>query len=651
MTPLESALAYIGRGWNPVAVTFQTKKPIGDGWQHRLIDNACTAAEHFNCGPQNIGIMLGPTSHGLTDVDLDSMMAIAVAPYLLPRTAAIFGRESKRASHWLFHTDLAETFDSAALRFQDPGGRVLLELRIGGGSKGAQTVFPGSVHESGEPIAWEPDGDGEPATVDGTDLLRHVKRTAAAALLASAWPADGSRHDAALSLGGVLARAGFTEQDAGLFVESVARTAGDEEWRDRRTAARDAVRAHQGGRAVYGLPTLKQTFGEPIARKIAEWLGYNGASESAAAASNASHHGSRASDTPISVCAKDIVMTAVDWLWPNRFALGKIGLIVGLPDEGKGQLLCDMAARTTCGGAWPCEGGKAPLGKVIILTAEDDLADTVVPRLAAAGADLNRMHFLKMMRSGDGSERMFSLVSDLAALRQMIAEIGDVVMVQIDPISAYLGVGKIDSFRTTDVRAVLGPLKELAAELKVAIVGILHFNKKTEIINALVRISDSLAFGAASRHAYGVVSDAESKRKLLVRAKNNLASDATDKTLAYRFGLRLVGTDAHSGKEIWAPHVIWESQYIDVTAAEAMQAAADNRAPAARDQARRFLEQILANGPMLQTEIAEAAKANCIAERTLRRAKHELDVVVEREGIRWTWRLPDKPKPRQAADT
>jgi hypothetical protein len=92
-----------------------------------------------------------------------------------------------------------------------------------------------------------------------------------------------------------------------------------------------------------------------------------------------------------SVRASKIEMEAIAWLWPDRFALGKLGLIVGLPDEGKGQVLADMAARVTRGDEWPCGEGKAPQGNVVLLSAEDDPRDTVVPRLAAAGADLSRI--------------------------------------------------------------------------------------------------------------------------------------------------------------------------------------------------------------------------------------------------------------------
>ena len=155
-----------------------------------------------------------------------------------------------------------------------------------------------------------------------------------------------------------------------------------------------------------------------------------------------------------SVCAADEEIAALEWVWPGRFALGKIGLLTGLPDEGKGLTFSDIIARITTGALWPCGEGVAPIGNVILLTAEDDIKDTVIPRLMAAGADLKRVHIIKLMREA-GKERMFSLVTDLHMLRQKVLEVGNVKAVLIDPISAYLGIGKIDSFRATDVRAVL----------------------------------------------------------------------------------------------------------------------------------------------------------------------------------------------------
>ena len=205
---------------------------------------------------------------------------------------------------------------------------------------------------------------------------------------------------------------------------------------------------------------------------------------------------------------------------------------------------------------------------MILFSAEDDPSDTVVPRLAAAGAD-SKSHRDRQDGSFEaGNDRMFSLQSDLVMLRRKIGEVGDVVLVLIDPISAYLGVGKMDSYRTTDVRAVLGPLVDLAAELKISIVAIMHFNKKVDITNALLRISDSLAFSAAARHVYGVINDTDNKRKLMVRAKNNLAANTAEQTtLAFTFAAREVGDDPNACKTIVAPYIVWEPDYVDVTAA------------------------------------------------------------------------------------
>jgi putative DNA primase/helicase len=309
-------------------------------------------------------------------------------------------------------------------------------------------------------------------------------------------------------------------------------------------------------------------------------------------------------------------------------------------------VFCDIAARITRGKLWPCGEGIAPIGNVVMLTAEDDIEDTVRPRLEAAGADLDRVEIVQMVReAGKTGERMFSLISDLELLRKKVLEVGDVRMVQIDPISAYLGVKKMDSFRTTDVRAVLAPFVDLTRELQVCSLGIMHFNKKTDVTNVLLRISDSLAFGATSRHVYAVVNDPDNCRKLLVKGKNNLAR-AEQKALAYAFEEVNVGADEKTGAPVLAPHIVWQPEHVDVTAMEAMQAAADSKSPSARDDAKKFLELMLSGGPVGSTELEEAAEANGISLRTLHRAKAELKIVAHKDGPKkdgentWRWHPP-----------
>jgi AAA domain/Bifunctional DNA primase/polymerase, N-terminal len=276
---LDTALSYIARGWNPVPIPHRTKAPRGNEWQRRRID-AETASQFFNGAPSNIGVQLGTASGGLTDIDLDCSEAITVAPYILPKTGAIFGRPSKRASHHLYKTDLADRMDCATIPLKDPGGQqVLLEVRIGGGGKGAQTVFPGSTHECGEAITWEENG--EAAAIDGEELLTGACLVAACALIARYWPAQGSRHDAARVLGGFLSRAGKTAIQVRLYTEAIAKAAEDPEWRDRRKTAEDAATAYRSDKRAYGLPAMQSMFGRDVANKIAEWLDYRSDNERA----------------------------------------------------------------------------------------------------------------------------------------------------------------------------------------------------------------------------------------------------------------------------------------------------------------------------------------------------------------------------------
>jgi hypothetical protein len=229
--------------------------------------------------PLNVGVILGSASGGLTDVDLDCSEAIALAKIVLPKTGAIFGRQSKPESHFLYYTSLATTHGKATLKLTDPITRqALLEVRIGGDA-GAQTVFPGSVHESGEDIEWAEAGD--PARADDDDLLRHAHLLASLCLMARYWPIKGGRHDAALIVGGFLSRCGCTPSDIKCFVECVARIAGCEDCEGRSTDAEDAANAYLQGKNAFGYPAMEDLLGKAVAGRVAEWLNYENAGSGA----------------------------------------------------------------------------------------------------------------------------------------------------------------------------------------------------------------------------------------------------------------------------------------------------------------------------------------------------------------------------------
>jgi putative DNA primase/helicase len=263
-----------------------------------------------------------------------------------------------------------------------------------------------------------------------------------------------------------------------------------------------------------------------------------------------------------------------------------------------------------------CGEGKATQGNVIWFNAEDGACDTVLPRLVAAGADLKRIHLVKSARVG-GKDKTFSLVTDLGLLRKKIEQIGNVVLIIIDPVSAYLGVGKVDGRSSSDVRGTLTPMKDMVEELNVAVIGIAHFNKKDDVKSALLRVSDSIAWVAAARHVYAVLDDPEDKNsKLFVKAKNNLARDT--KALRYGMSVKTVGRDAKLKLDIEAPFIVWHPQHVDITANEAMQAAGGHTA---KREAREFLIERLAAGRVKGDNIVAEAAEEGIAERTLSRTR------------------------------
>ena len=338
----------------------------------------------------------------------------------------------------------------------------------------------------------------------------------------------------------------------------------------------------------------------------------------------------------ITQCAADVTPQPVEWLWPGRVALGKLTLIAGEAGLGKSQLSIAMAAAVTTGGEWPCGDGRAPEGNVIILSSEDGAADTVVPRLMAAGADRERVELVSTVRD-EQSRRSFDLSADLALLDQKISEIGDVKLIIIDPISSYLGP-RVDSHVNAAVRAVLEPVSEMAARLRIAIVAITHPPKGTGT-TAINRFIGSIAFVAAARAAFMVTRDAEDEiRRLFLPVKNNLAP--LGKGLAFRLEQRLVADG------IVGSSVAWETETVTITADQALQAADDRGGGGgAGADAEEFLREALAGGALAVIDLKADGKEAGLSWATIRRAKDRLGVVAQRKSHgrdgagRWTWAM------------
>jgi AAA domain len=154
----------------------------------------------------------------------------------------------------------------------------------------------------------------------------------------------------------------------------------------------------------------------------------------------------------------------------------------------------------TTGGGWP-----GPLGNALVLSAEDGLADTIRPRLDQFGGDPERVWAIQAVVHA-GKERLFNLQSDLEVLEAAITETGASVVV-IDPLSAYLG--RTNTFKDSEVRALLAPLAAMAERTGVTVIGILHLTKDTER-QAVHRALGSIALTAAPRAVFAVAMDSDS---------------------------------------------------------------------------------------------------------------------------------------------
>ena len=219
----------------------------------------------------------------------------------------------------------------------------------------------------------------------------------------------------------------------------------------------------------------------------------------------------------------------IQWLWAGVIARGCQTLVAGAPGLGKSQATLSFAATVSSGGTWP-DGSRCAQGRVILISAEDDAKRTVRPRLDAAGADVSMVELVDGVFDPDRlsscrvANASFNLVDYVAALGAKIENYGDVALVVIDPISAYLG--GVDSHKNSDVRALLMKLDDIADKHRVAILCVTHLNKARGG-SAMSRFMGSTAFIAAARAGYLVTRDDGDSvtRRLWTTTKNNLAPD------------------------------------------------------------------------------------------------------------------------------
>ncbi|WP_448476874.1 AAA family ATPase [Pseudoxanthomonas mexicana] len=323
--------------------------------------------------------------------------------------------------------------------------------------------------------------------------------------------------------------------------------------------------------------------------------------------------------------ASGIETRSIDWIWEGWLARGKTHLLAGDAGTGKTTLAMKMAATVSAGGEWP-DGSVAPTGNVLVWSGEDDPEDTLVPRLHAAGADLDRIFVVGETRRGH-TARAFDPSTDMELLIARAAEIGDVSLVVIDPVIALI-TG--DGHKSTDVRRGLQPLVELASLLRCAVVGISHFSKSGGAgTDPLLRVTGSVAFGAVVRVVMVAAKKRGEDHRVLARAKSNIGPD--DGGWSYK--IDVVESPLPASVAVWGEALTGDAADL-----------IEGRCPGERvlDQAQDWLEQILTAGPVVTTDVKAAAEAAGYSWRSLERAKATLGVRSRKDGPdgAWRWSLP-----------
>ena len=339
----------------------------------------------------------------------------------------------------------------------------------------------------------------------------------------------------------------------------------------------------------------------------------------------------------------EVELRSVEWAWDQRLPLGKLTVLGGLPGQGKSMLTCWLASRASRG-LVPGDLYGHPTD-VLMVSAEDDPEDTILPRILRTGGDTNRIHVLDVREPGseqlDPYTRSVSLPDDTPGILEEL-ERTDSKLVILDPVGGLLDMAH-DAYKAQHVRHALGPLKAAAEERRASVLLVHHVLTKGQSNQPLERLADSHAFVGLPRSILIMGPDPDDEAgdrgtaKVLLVAKSNVAGPGEH---GLRFKILDGGyvSDGRPGGVGWSAS-IQEEGATSSTAADSL-ASPDDRS--ALREAMDFLRETLADGAEQAGVVMAAAESAGIAERTLRRARERLCLRPYKNGPGpWWWRLRD----------
>lgn len=332
------------------------------------------------------------------------------------------------------------------------------------------------------------------------------------------------------------------------------------------------------------------------------------------------------------VWGSSFVERETSWLWRPRIPYGHITVIDGDPDLGKSTLTLDLVARATTGAPFPGERERRVPTVALVISAEDAIEETIVPRLRVAGADLDKVGFFKLQRDPDtGHVVPLSIPEDLSQIEATITQ-HTVGLVIIDPIAAYWSED-INSHNDASVRKAMAPLTDMAQRTGAAVVLVRHLNKSGDA-KAMYRGGGSIAIVGAARSGLLIAEHPDdSDLRLLVRVKGNLQAKYPG------WSYRLLVDDGHPRIE-WLREEGWSADDV-------LRGRDARKDSPARDAAEADLRDVLATGPQGATDVKRALRAAGHNWSTVTRAADRIRVRKHKEHDEhgrisgWTWELPE----------
>jgi hypothetical protein len=338
--------------------------------------------------------------------------------------------------------------------------------------------------------------------------------------------------------------------------------------------------------------------------------------------------------------ASEIETVKLEWLVPGMIPLAKLTLFAGKGETGKTTVALDLAARISRGLEFP-GGIKNDWGKkkVLLCVTEDDLGDTVVPNLMAAGADLDMIGFLRITSVVDDSVKMrkLQLQTDIVLVTNALKKNPEYALVVLDPLFSF--VGKANKNDDEIMRPIMEELQKTCAVTKTAFIGIIHYNKKSDL-DAVQGISGAGSIGNVARVIWNFAADPNKKdENFMSKAKGNILK-RTQAGMKYTMAEEQVTLS--NGDHDFKPKVVWLGTH-DHSADEVQKMVRDARFGKNDTKASngvKIIQEILATAPMLSTEVYDALKIAGIGDRTQKDCTREARVHHNLRGKRWWMSLP-----------